>query len=140
MKVNELQIQYKKCLTFGDDKVHNSNIAYKLFMKFWDSTIDYKESFNVMYLDNAQQIIALHRHSIGTTGMVVVNIKEIVGAAILCNATGVIVAHNHPSGCTTPSMSDDLLTKRLKEALELFDITLIDHLIVTLKGFNSILV
>lgn len=140
MKVNELQIKYKKCLTYGEERMYSSDVAYKMFLRFWDDTIDYKESFNVMYLDNAQQIIALHRHSTGTTGACIVNVKEIVGAAILCNASSIIVAHNHPSHNTEPSHSDITLTKRLKEALGLFDITLIDHLIVTPKRFNSIMV
>ena len=61
----------------------------------------------------------------------------IVRNALLCNATGVIIAHNHPSGSLEPSAEDVQSTKRIKDALKLFDITLSDHLVITLDGYRS---
>ena len=60
-------------------------------------------------------------------------------AAILGNATRIILAHNHPSGSLKPSTVDNLLTERVKNAAKLFNITLLDHIIVTDSGYYSYL-
>jgi len=56
--------------------------------------------------------------------------RELVQQALRCNAAAVIVAHNHPSGDVTPSAADRAVTERLKQALRLVDIRLLDHVIV----------
>ena len=56
--------------------------------------------------------------------------REIVKHALQCNCAAVIVAHNHPSGIAEPSQADELITQRVKEALALVDIRLLDHIIV----------
>ena len=74
---------------------------------------------------------------VGGSSSVVVDPKFIVVAACLANACGVVLAHNHPSGQQKPSIADMNITQKVKSALELVDISLVDHLIVTREGFYS---
>jgi DNA repair protein RadC len=67
----------------------------------------------------------------------VVDVKKIVKFAIDNYATGIILAHNHPSGNTKPSEQDAKLTEKIKKALEIFEITLLDHLIVCATTYYS---
>ena len=73
----------------------------------------------------------------GTNGSSIIDVKGVVRNALLCNACGVIIAHNHPSGSLEFSTDDVYSTRRLKEALELFDINLADHVVVTLDSYIS---
>ena len=66
-----------------------------------------------------------------------VDVKLIIQAALLANASAIIIAHNHPSGNLRPSIEDNRLTKRVAEAAKLFDIAVLDHLIVTSESFYS---
>ena len=72
----------------------------------------------------------------GITGTVV-DIRMILKEALMANATNIALAHNHPSGNLKPSREDDHLTERLKKAAQTMDIKLIDHVIVTDKGYYS---
>ena len=61
----------------------------------------------------------------------IVDVRVIIQTALVCNATSIILTHNHPSGNPRPSGHDDNLTKKIKSACELMDIRLLDHIIVT---------
>jgi DNA repair protein RadC len=63
--------------------------------------------------------------------------RELVRAALLHNASAVILAHNHPSGNTQPSRADEALTQTIKAALALIDVRVLDHMIVTGSGVGS---
>lgn len=95
-----------------------------------------KESFMVVYL-NAQNRYLAGGVIRGTVDHAHVYIREIAEKCLLCRASGVIVAHNHPSGVCDPSPEDIQLTRRLKTALENLNITLHDHLIVTASACRS---
>ena len=84
----------------------------------------------VMYLNRANYIIATEKASSGGLEATVVDIKIIVRNAIEKLASSIILIHNHPSGNPTPGTADISLTGKLKKALETFDISLIDHIIV----------
>lgn len=88
------------------------------------------EVFSVLWLDSQNRVI---KHEIlfhGTINAASVYPREIVKHAILNNAAAAILAHNHPSGVSTPSTADINLTSRIKDALQLIDVTVLDHLIV----------
>jgi DNA repair protein RadC len=89
------------------------------------------EAFAVLFLDVKNRLIACDELFRGTLTRTSVHAREIVKAALAHNAAGVILAHNHPSGNCDPSMSDQALTKMLKEALELVDVRVLDHVVVT---------
>jgi DNA repair protein RadC len=96
------------------------------------------ESFYVMYLTRAHEVIKGEVTNIGAAAATVADIPRIVKNAILCNAQSVIIAHNHPSGNLKPSEADLSITVKLCEALKLFDIQLIDSLIVTVHSHKCI--
>ena len=88
------------------------------------------ELFCVIYLDNRHRILAFEELFRGTIDGTSVYPREVVKAALGHNAAAIILAHNHPSGVAEPSQADERITKRLKAALELVDIRVLDHLIV----------
>ena len=65
------------------------------------------------------------------------DVRMILQGALLTNATGIILAHNHPSGTLKPSREDDRLTKRIVEAADIMNIRVNDHIILTSEGFYS---
>lgn len=88
------------------------------------------EVFCVLFLDNRHRVLVFEELFQGTLNGTAVYPREIVKRALKHNAAAVILAHNHPSGVAEPSRADELLTNRLKEALTLVDIRLLDHLVV----------
>jgi DNA repair protein RadC len=95
------------------------------------------EEFWVVLLNRANLIITQKSISEGGSTATVVDVKKIVKFAIDNYATGIILAHNHPSGNTKPSEQDAKLTEKIKKALEIFEITLLDHLIVCATTYYS---
>lgn len=88
------------------------------------------EVFCCLYLDNRHRLIAFEELFRGTIDGATVYPREVVRQALKHNAAALIVAHNHPSGVAEPSHADTLITQRLREALGLVDVRLLDHLIV----------
>ncbi len=88
------------------------------------------ELFCCLYLDNRHRIISFDELFRGTIDGTSVYPREVVKQALSVNAAAVIVAHNHPSGVAEPSQADERITRRLKAALELVDIRLLDHLVI----------
>jgi DNA repair protein RadC len=88
------------------------------------------EVFCVLFLDNRHRLIAFDELFRGTIDGASVHPREVVRQALQRNAAAVILAHNHPSGVAEPSQADELITLRLKDALGLVDIRVLDHLIV----------
>lgn len=100
--------------------------------------ISYKEFFWVILLTRAHSIIGISEVASGTTDCVSVSIKEIAQLALLSNCSSVVIAHNHPSGKLQSSESDRKITQRISKALKLFDIQLIDHIIITQESSYSL--
>jgi DNA repair protein RadC len=88
------------------------------------------EVFCCLYLDKRHRLIEYEELFRGTIDGASVHPREIVKLALQRNAAAVIIAHNHPSGIAEPSQADELITQRVKEALGLVDIRLLDHIIV----------
>ncbi len=88
------------------------------------------ELFCCLYLDNRHRVILFDELFRGTIDGTSVYPREVVKQALSVNAAAVIVAHNHPSGVAEPSQADERITRRLKSALELVDIRLLDHLVI----------
>lgn len=97
----------------------------------------YKEFFYVALLDIACNCIGYSLIGIGTATCVAVNNKEILQLALLSNASRILLTHNHPSGTLTPSHQDKLLTNKIKQGAELFDIEVMDHIIISHNGYFS---
>lgn len=88
------------------------------------------EKFVVVFLDNRHRVISADVMFQGTVDGTSVYPREVVKAALSYNAAAIILAHNHPSGVAEPSQADERITQRLKSALELVDVRLLDHVIV----------
>lgn len=98
-----------------------------------------REHFIGLYLNGAHEIIAYNIIATGIANSCPVHAREVYQAAILSGAVSVLVAHNHPSGKCIPSAEDRIVTKKLKEAGELLNIKLLDHVIVTDSSHYSIM-
>jgi DNA repair protein RadC len=101
----------------------------ELFLKARMQHLDH-ELFCCLYLDNRHRVLRFDELFRGTIDGTSVYPREVVKEALSVNAAAVILAHNHPSGVAEPSQADERITRRLKSALELVDIRLLDHLIV----------
>lgn len=97
------------------------------------------EAFMAIFLNVQNEMVGHEIIYEGTVDQVMVNPRRIVEKALAQHAAGLIVVHNHPSGYTDPSEEDKRLTQSLKDAVRLFDIRLIDHIIVGMNGHFSFL-
>lgn len=88
------------------------------------------EVFCCVYLDNRHRVIGFEELFRGTIDGASVHPREVLRHALARNAAAIILVHNHPSGLAEPSQADELITRRLKEALSLVDIRVLDHLVV----------
>ena len=95
------------------------------------------EVFCVLFLDNRHRIIAWAELFRGTIDGASVHPREVLRMALAHNAAAVLLAHNHPSGVAEPSQADELITRRLREALALVDIRVLDHMIVAGSDTSS---
>jgi DNA repair protein RadC len=88
------------------------------------------EVFCCLYLDSRNRLIAFEELFRGTIDRAGVHPREVLRQVLLHNAAAVMFAHNHPSGILEPSQADELITRRLKEALALMDVRVLDHFII----------
>ncbi|MEA2043453.1 MAG: DNA repair protein RadC [Bacteroidota bacterium] len=104
----------------------------------WGAVADLPhEEFWILYLSRSNSIIQKHQIGVGGVSGTSVDIKKIIRIALELNASSLIACHNHPSGSLSPGEEDDRLTGRLKNACQLMDLSLFDHLIITAEGFYS---
>lgn len=97
-----------------------------------------KENFVVLYLNARNQVIHKETVSIGTLNASLVHPREVFQPAVAKSAASVILAHNHPSGNTSPSEDDIEITRRMMKAGEIMGIDVLDHVIVTERGHRSL--
>lgn len=134
----EVQLSYKAPPERNRWSITCPEDAYGLLLDIWnDNTLDLKESFYVILLDNSKNCIGWSRISDGGRTAAIVDVSHVAVTALLANAHSVLLGHNHPSGCRAYSAADINLTKRIKEALKILGITLEDHILVTREGFES---
>lgn len=111
--------------------INCSRKAAAFFRSHWPDDLDLHERFYVALLDNANQPKGLHLISLGGIDSTVADIRVIIGAALMAQATSIIISHNHPSGKMKPSHQDLQLTRKIQEGCKLFDINLLDHIILS---------
>jgi len=137
--VAEIQIIYKSNTKPSErPQLTTSSETYQLLKKLWDeNTVELREEFKILLLNRANKVIGVYQHSIGGLSGTVADPKHIWATALLANAAGIIIAHNHPSGQTQPSQADINLTKKLKEGGKLLEISLLDHIVYTPHAYYS---
>lgn len=116
-------------------KITSSKDAFEIFSPII-SDLPYEE-FWILLLNRSNKIIDKIRISSGGITGTIADIRIILKEAIMKNSTGIIVCHNHPSGNIKPSSSDIDLTKKIKSAAEIMDISVLDHIIVAENSFYS---
>ena len=137
--VSEVKLTYKtKQKASERPKIQSSQSTYDLLLKCFDAdTIELKESFKVLLLNRANKVLGVTNISDGGIIGTLVDVRIVMQSVILSAATRIVIAHNHPSGNLQPSANDCFVTKRIKQACNLMDIELLDHLIITTEGYYS---
>lgn len=115
-------------------KIMNSKDAASI-LSFLETEQD--EQFWVIYMNRNSKVLATEFISKGSAIGTVCNVQQIVRRALELKAQSAILSHNHPSGNKQPSDADVRMTKNIKEALKLFEVTLFDHVIITNSGHFS---
>lgn len=117
------------------EKICTSELAFRKMMPIF-LNLDHEE-FWILLLNHALVPIRSERLGVGGLNATVVDVKIAVRAALDAHASAVILYHNHPSGNATPSAQDDAITRKIKDAMTLFDIKVNDHIIVTNGNYYS---
>lgn len=126
--VIKLSVVKESVLKYQTKKVSCSTDAYGIAKKMIGNND--REEMIAMMLDSKNNIMAVHPVSVGTLNLSLVHPRETFKAAIVHQASGIILAHNHPSGDCTPSKEDIELTDRLKKCGDLLGIRILDHIVV----------
>jgi DNA repair protein RadC len=100
-------------------------------------SFEHVEYFYIICLNRANQVLGFHQVSKGGLSGTVTDVRVIYQVAIKSNTSGIILAHNHPSGNLQPSEADLKITKKIKEAGTFLDISVLDHLILSEDGYMS---
>jgi DNA repair protein RadC len=137
-KVSEVELNYKNKVKPSERiKISGSKDAYEVLRQLWSDKIEYVEEFYVLFLNRANQVLAITKVSEGGTCGCLVDPKRVFQTALKVNSQSLILSHNHPSGNTRPSEADIQLTRKLKEGGLMLDIAVLDHLILTSEGYLS---
>jgi DNA repair protein RadC len=130
----EIKVSYKSKQK-SKVKISNSKEVYNVLFPLYDKDIiEFKEQFFLLLLNRANTVLGWIMLSCGGTSGTVVDPKIIFVLALKTNASAIILSHNHPSSGLRPSEMDIKITKNISEAARLFNIALLDHIIVAPDG------
>jgi DNA repair protein RadC len=137
MKISEISVSYTNS-SQKRQKIRNSEDSFKILLDSWNkNTIELQEEFKILLLNRSNTVLGVYPLSKGGVASTVVDPKLVFAVALKCNASSIIISHNHPSGGLKPSESDKVLTQKLKKAGQYLDISVLDHIIVTKDSFFS---
>lgn len=139
MQINEINVSYHKKAFFNDAQVNSSKKASDVLRLIYDAdTIEFCESFYVLFLDTGCSVIGYYMLARGGSNYVPVDVKIIYALALKTVCNSIIISHNHPSGTLQPSSADINLTKQVVEAGKLLNIAVVDHIIITKDSYVSL--
>lgn len=135
----EISLKYKSVVPQNQmPTVTSPEEAVSVLRTIWDEdTIQLKEEFVVLLLNNAKKCLGWSKISSGGGTATIVDPATIYQIALLANANSIIVAHNHPSGNLNVSQADKTLTRRIRESGDLLGIRVDDHIILTIDNYLS---
>lgn len=134
----EITVQYKSRVPIEQcPQINNPGDAVRLLAPMYKESMELREVFRIMLLNNANKVKATYITGIGCIRTVTADIKLILATALKTMSKGIILCHNHPSGSIQPSEGDIEITKKIKKACGLLDLELIDHIILTTSGYYS---
>jgi len=134
-KVREAVVRYRKVKDVIKT-IKSAEEVYRFFSKRFKG--ETREVFYCVYLSQHNGILCFEKLSVGTSTGTLVDIKGILRTAILVGAESLIFIHNHPSGDPEPSEGDKDITKKFIEACQVFDLHVLDHIVVGYGGFSSL--
>ena len=135
MAALELGRRRKSAEIMESPKIRSSNDVYSIFNPLLADLTH--EEFWLLYLNRSNKILSRHKLSQGGISGTITDVRLIIKKAIELLASSIIICHNHPSGNLDPSEADTRITQKIKEAAGYFDISLLDHIIVTDNGYYS---
>lgn len=127
--LKEKEIQY--------ESLNNAKLIHDFLKEEVGLHKEHEEVVVMLALDNKNNVNGYYEVSRGTIDRSLLSPREVYKRALVSNAKSIIIAHNHPAGSMLPSPEDKYITKKLKEAGEVLDIKLLDHLIITEKHYYS---
>ena len=139
-QVSEVKLTYKPKVKASERMgIYSSNDTYQLLKEnFYDAdTIEYRESFKIVLLNRANKVLGVTQVSEGGLNSTPVDIRIIMQAAILANASAIILSHNHPSGNLRPSSDDKSITAQINQAAKIMQLQILDHIILTSEDYYS---
>ena len=139
MKINK----YTTCLIrdrtikYNAEKLDSSTAVREVLCKLFHADRLPTERFWQICLNSQLEAVGAFENASGGAAFCMADVASIARNALLTGAYGVVIAHNHPSGCLEPSSDDFRLTSQTKQALALLGIQLVDHVIITSGGYYS---
>jgi len=132
-QVSEIRISYKNKISLKNaPKISSAECAAKVIFDTWDKdSLELYEEFKVILLNNSHNVKGILTISKGGITGTLVDIRILFAAVLKSLSTAIIITHNHPSGNKNPSEADKKLTMKIKNGAELFDIKVLDHIIIT---------
>ncbi len=138
--VAEVKLTYRSRVKPSErPQVTSSSDSYRILKETWDTgRLEFVEQFKVLLLNRANRVLGIYELSTGGVAGTVADPKLVFVAALKACASAIILCHNHPSGNTKPSAADLQLTKKMKQAGEVLDIAVLDHIILTSESYYSL--
>lgn len=135
-QVNEIKISYKERITSPFwRKIKSSKDAAEMLIESWDNdTIALHESFKVVLLNNSNKVKGIYQLSKGGITGTLVDVRILFAVVLKSLSVAIILTHNHPSGKLKPSEADKQITQKIKNAADLFDIKVLDHILIVPNG------
>lgn len=135
--LGELTVTYKR--TSKPTAKIKSSIDVAAFARpLFDEVMDNHEEFKILHLNNNNDVVNVHHVSKGGLTGTLVDIRIVAREALHIQCAGVCLLHNHPSGTLKASQPDIYISKKIEKALALFDIKVLDHVIMTREGYLSL--
>ena len=129
-KVAEIKVSYHPKQKAGPKITSPKDVISHLKQFYNLSTISLQEEFLITYLNRINKIIGVYRHTRGSMNGTIADVRMILGIGLKLGCHSIILSHNHPSGNLKPSTQDIDLTLKIKQAANIMDISLFDHIIV----------
>ncbi len=137
-KIPEIQVSYKDTIKTTDRfQITCSEDTVKIFKVAFDGCMQHHEEAYVIYMNRSNRVLGISNISKCGIAGTMVDIKIIMQTALKAHASAIIFSHNHPSSNLQPSQEDIKITKKLKEACQLLEISFLDHIIMTEESHYS---
>jgi DNA repair protein RadC len=136
LQAAEVQLIYKSRIPAKRrTQVRTSKDAHAVFWESWNrQTVEHHEEFKIMLLNNKNVVLGIAEVSKGGISSTIIDPRIIFQTALKAHASGVILAHNHPSSDSTPSESDVAITRKLRDAGAMLNIQVLDHIVLSGDG------